>query len=189
MSHTPARIHIDGGARGNPGPAAYAYVIEWDGRRIEDAGKLGRATNNVAEYTSLIKALERAADLGARRLHIRSDSELLVRQMNGVYKVKNPDLKELYEEARNLVADFDAVTLEHVKREANKRADELCNLALDGKWKSDGAPSRHTPAVDPVRADALAILSAAAEQWSRGDPRNPPPERIWEQLKVILEDV
>src|SRR5947209_16164164 len=88
-------INIDGAARGNPGPAAYAYVIARDGQPvIEEAACLGTATNNVAEYTALVKALERVAELGENHVNIRSDSELLVKQMNGEYKVKNPQLRE-----------------------------------------------------------------------------------------------
>src|SRR5947209_11368241 len=89
-------INIDGGARGNPGPAAFAYVITQDGHLLtEEAGCLGTATNNLAEYTALVRALERAAELGGEHLLIRSDSELLVKQMNGQYRVKNPQLKVL----------------------------------------------------------------------------------------------
>ena len=110
-------IHIDGAARGNPGPAAFAYVIERDGEPpIEDKGCLGTSTNNQAEYTALVKVLERAAQLQARRLLIHSDSELLVKQMNGVYRVKNEDLRQLYEQAKRLAAQFERVTLRHVLR-------------------------------------------------------------------------
>jgi len=111
------RINIDGAARGNPGPAAYAYIIVRDGHpQIEEAGCLGSATNNVAEYTALVNALQRAAELGGKRVLIRSDSELLVKQMNGEYRVKNEQLRELYEEARQLVKRFDTVMLRHVPR-------------------------------------------------------------------------
>src|SRR5262245_11527498 len=113
-------INIDGAARGNPGPAAYAYVIIRDGAvAVEAAECLGKTTNNVAEYTALFKALERAAQLGAKRLVIRSDSELLVKQMNGKYRVKNEQLLPLYDAAKRLARQFDLVTLGHVRREQN----------------------------------------------------------------------
>src|SRR5713226_4569662 len=96
-------INIDGAARGNPGPAAYAFVIAREGQPpIEEAGYLGNATNNFAEYTALVKALERALELGGERLIIESDSELLVKQMNGEYRVKNDQLRVLHERARKL---------------------------------------------------------------------------------------
>ena len=130
---TALSIHIDGGAHGNPGPAAFAYVIMQDGQLLaEEAGKLGHTTNNVAEYTALVRALERALELGGKRLHIRGDSELLVKQMNGQYRVKSEQLKDLYEEACQLRRKFESVKIEHVFRSANSHADRLCNEALDG---------------------------------------------------------
>src|SRR3954453_6137403 len=132
MSDDVAVIHIDGASRGNPGDAAYAVVIALPGQSpIEEAGVLGKETNNVAEYTALIKALEKAQHLGLHRLHIHSDSELVVKQVKGEYKIKNDDLKWLADEARKLMKEFASVTLQHIRREQNKRADELCNQALD----------------------------------------------------------
>src|SRR2546423_8576915 len=131
MSEDVMTIHVDGAARGNPGPAAFAYVITGAGRAaVEHAERLGTATNNVAEYTALVRALERAAGLGLRRVAVCSDSELMVKQMNGEYSVKNADLKELYAAARALARRFDVVTLRHVRRAENRRADQLCNDAL-----------------------------------------------------------
>src|SRR6516225_5429237 len=102
-------IYTDGAARGNPGPAAYAFVIERDGAPvIEEKGTLGHTTNNVAEYTALVRALEHAARLGARRLLIHSDSELLVKQMNGEYQVKSEDLRALFEQAKAMARRFEA---------------------------------------------------------------------------------
>ncbi len=128
-------IHTDGAARGNPGPAAFAYVIARDGApAIEEAGCLGRLTNNQAEYIALLRALEHAARLGTEhRLHILSDSELMVKQLRGEYRVKNEELRELYDQVRELVAHFPSVNLQHIRREQNKRADALCNEALDGE--------------------------------------------------------
>ena len=132
----PATMHIDGAARGNPGPAAYAVVIARPGQPpIEESDTLGKTTNNVAEYTALVAGLERAAELGLKRLDVFSDSELLVKQMNGEYRVKSPDLQDLYAEAKALRAKFDRVTLTHVRREQNADADRLCNVVLDGEKK------------------------------------------------------
>ena len=127
-------INCDGGARGNPGPAAYGCSIQTpDGQEIEAlAETIGVATNNVAEYSAVIAGLRRVAEIGARALHVRSDSKLLIEQLSGRYKVKNPVLKELHKEAIELARRFDRVTYEHVRREQNVRADELVNLALDG---------------------------------------------------------
>ncbi|MGE3807279.1 MAG: ribonuclease HI family protein [Gemmataceae bacterium] len=127
------KIHIDGAARGNPGPAAYGIVLARDGQpTLEEGGCLGSTTNNVAEYTALVRALQHARNLGARRLLIHSDSELMVKQMNGAYKVKNEQLKKLYEQAQDMLDDFEDVVIRHVRREYNSDADRLCNEALDG---------------------------------------------------------
>ena len=191
-----ATIYTDGAARGNPGPAACAYVIErTGGPAVEHAEKLGIATNNVAEYMALIRALERAADLGIRRIVVNSDSELMVKQFNGEYSVKNPDLKELYDRARTLARRFDGVALTHVRRAANRRADELCNAVLDGrppaaaghvaarKPKSAGKAARN----DNVDEQAVACLRAALTA-SKGPGTAPTPEQVWDQLWSVLED-
>jgi ribonuclease HI len=125
--------YIDGAARGNPGPASYAVVLRRpDGTPLESLGKyVGRQTNNVAEYYALIAALDYAAAHNLRRLRVRSDSELLVRQMKGIYKVKSPDLRPLYERARKTAAALETFTIEHVARERNSEADALANAVLD----------------------------------------------------------
>ncbi len=127
------RAYIDGGARGNPGPAGYGVRIESeDGTLIEELyGPLGIATNNVAEYNGLLAALKWAVDHGHAKLQVRSDSELLVKQMRGEYRVKNPGLQALYTRARLLVMELGDVRFEHVRRELNKEADRLSNLAMD----------------------------------------------------------
>jgi len=124
---------IDGGSRGNPGPAGYGVRIEDPGGALLDelCESLGIATNNVAEYHGLIAALRYAADHRHRVVHVRSDSELLVKQMRGEYRVKNAGLRPLYQKARALVARLDRVTFEHVPRERNKEADRLANQAMD----------------------------------------------------------
>ena len=126
-------INCDGGARGNPGPAAYGVSIQKpDGTEIEGLAKtIGIATNNVAEYSAVIEGLRRCKELGARAVHVRSDSKLLIEQLSGRWKIKNPGLKKLHTEAIELARGFDRVTYEHVRRELNVRADELVNLALD----------------------------------------------------------
>jgi ribonuclease HI len=125
--------YIDGGARGNPGPAGYGVRFESpDGTLIDELrAPLGIATNNVAEYNGLLAALRHAAKAGHRDLLVRSDSELLVKQMRGEYRVKNPGLQPLHKEAASLVSWFDRVRFEHVPRARNAEADRLANLAMD----------------------------------------------------------
>src|SRR5262249_34650695 len=136
-----------GAARGNPGPAACAFVIVRPGHPpIEHAERLGETTNNVAEYTALVRALARAAELGLKRLAVYSDSELMVKQMNGEYSVKNAALKELYAQPRPLQRHSDLLPFTHVRRAENRRADELCNAVLDGRPPSSSQP---TPAGKP----------------------------------------
>jgi probable phosphoglycerate mutase len=127
-----ATAHIDGGSRGNPGPAGYGvHIRQADGTIVELKGALPLATNNIAEYNGLLAALRWAAAHGVAPLHIRADSELLVKQMRGEYRVKNAGLLPLYEEARALVREIGRVTFEHVRRELNKDADRLANVAMD----------------------------------------------------------
>ena len=126
-------VYIDGGARGNPGPAGYGVRVEdAAGTMIDELyGGLGVATNNVAEYNGLLAALRWAIAHDQREVHVRSDSELLVKQMRGEYKVKHPGLQPLYAQARLLVVKLDRVRFEHVRRELNKEADRLSNLGMD----------------------------------------------------------
>jgi ribonuclease HI len=125
--------YIDGGARGNPGPAGYGVRIEQeDGTLVHEFSEsIGVATNNVAEYRGLIAALEWARTHGHKALHVRSDSLLLVEQMRGNYKVKNAGLQPLHAKARLLAHDIGRVTYEHVRRESNAHADRLANAAMD----------------------------------------------------------
>ena len=135
-------IYIDGGARGNPGPAgAGVHIVTADDGTVlfEGGWYLGRATNNVAEYRALLEGLARAAALGAERVEVRSDSELLVRQMRGEYRVKKEHLRELHERARVLCGKFAGVSFAHVRREANKDADRLANQAMDAKRSVEDA--------------------------------------------------
>jgi len=125
--------YIDGGARGNPGPAGFGVRIEQaDGTLVEEFSEaIGHATNNVAEYRGLLAALEWAKARGCRELHVRSDSLLLVEQMRGNYKVKNAGLQPLYAKARLLAHEVGRVTFEHVGRSLNAHADRLANEAMD----------------------------------------------------------
>jgi ribonuclease HI len=128
-----ARLFTDGGARGNPGPAAYGYVLEdTDGTVLDARGEaIGVATNNVAEYSGLVAGLTKAVELGVAELEVISDSELMVRQMTGDYRVKNEGLKPLFEEASWLERKIRRVSYRAVRREHNKLADQLVNEALD----------------------------------------------------------
>ena len=127
-----AVAHIDGGSRGNPGPAGYGVRIERaDGTVVELKEPVGVATNNVAEYRGLLAALTWATRHGVDRLHVRSDSLLLVKQMRGEYRVKHAGLRPLWQEASNLVRRIRDVQFEHVRRELNKDADRLANEAMD----------------------------------------------------------
>jgi ribonuclease HI len=132
-SATRGRASIDGGARGNPGAAGCGVVLETGGHREEHILFLGTATNNVAEYAALLATLERAHALGLVELDVRSDSQLLVEQMNGRYRVKAPHLKPLWLRARTLAAELRRFSIVHVPREANRDADALANRAIDGK--------------------------------------------------------
>jgi ribonuclease HI len=130
-----AKLFTDGGARGNPGPAAFGYVVESeDGHVLAAHGEtIGRATNNVAEYSGLVAGMEKAAELGVRELEVISDSELLVKQMRGDYRVKNDALRELWEQASDLEGRFGKVRYTAVRRTHNELADQLVNEALDAE--------------------------------------------------------
>jgi probable phosphoglycerate mutase len=129
--------HVDGGARGNPGPAGYGAVITDETGKVlaELYEGIGISTNNIAEYRGLIAALEWAIAHGHTRLHVKSDSLLIVQQMLGNYRVKHQGLLPLYRQARHLIARVGQVTFEHVRRELNKEADRLSNLGMDQNHK------------------------------------------------------
>ena len=128
-----ARLFTDGGARGNPGPAAYAYVLEDEqGELLAAHGEaIGHATNNVAEYRALVEGLRKAASLGVHELEVISDSELVVKQMRGEYRIKNEALRELSVEAGRVAREVGSVRYTAVRREHNELADRLVNEALD----------------------------------------------------------
>jgi ribonuclease HI len=130
-----ARLFTDGGARGNPGPAAYGFVLEADDGTVlaAEGARIGVATNNVAEYRGLLAGMQKAAELGVRELDVISDSELLVKQMRGEYRVKNEALRDLWEQANGLERRFARVRYTAVRRAHNELADRLVNEALDAE--------------------------------------------------------
>ncbi len=130
--------HVDGGARGNPGPAGFgAYVTDAEGNMLAELSEyLGHKTNNFAEYSGLLAALDFAVKNGHKRLQVVSDSELMVKQMTGVYKVRSPELKELYDRARTLTRKLEYFKISHVLRAKNEDADRLANEAMDRGMKS-----------------------------------------------------
>ena len=138
--------HIDGGARGNPGPAGYGVVIhDSSGKKVAELSEyLGHHTNNYAEYQGLLAALRYAQENGIKALKVISDSELMVRQMKGIYKVKHPELRKLYDEAQPLVRRLEHFEIRHALRENNQDADRLANEAMD-RGKSGGGKSVATP--------------------------------------------
>jgi ribonuclease HI len=133
-------VHVDGGARGNPGPAAVGVVVSTpDGEVLDEIGEvIGVATNNVAEYRGLLLGLERARALGATEVEVVNDSELVARQVQGDYKVKHAGLKPLHQQALATLRGFDRWSIRSVPRERNARADALVNAALDGEAVGDG---------------------------------------------------
>ena len=142
-------LSCDGAARGNPGPAGIGVVVEGrDGRVLaEIAEGIGVATNNVAEYTAALEGLRKAADLGAKSVLLRSDSRLLIEQLSGRWRVKNPTLVRLHEEVRKILGRFQSVSFEHVPRELNRQADRLANRGVD-EWVA--GPGRHYRRPEPA---------------------------------------
>jgi ribonuclease HI len=128
-------VHVDGGARGNPGPAAIGVVTSTpDGEVVDElAEPIGEATNNVAEYRALLRGLERARELGATEVEVVNDSELVARQVQGAYKVKHPGLRPLYDQAMEALRGFERWSVRSVPRDQNAHADELVNAALDAQ--------------------------------------------------------
>ena len=127
--------HIDGGARGNPGPAGYGVVVkDSKGKKLAELSRfLGRRTNNYAEYSALLAALQYSLEVGCKALQVYSDSELLVKQMRGEYKMRSPDLRPLFREAQTMLEKLEWFRIAYVPREQNREADHLANQAMDGK--------------------------------------------------------
>jgi ribonuclease HI len=146
--------HIDGGARGNPGPAGYGVLItDQQGRELATLSEyLGHQTNNYAEYSGLLAALKYAAEHPARALKVISDSELLVKQLRGEYKVRNPALQRLYTQARQLIRELNWFSIQHVLREKNREADRLANAAMDeGMRRTEPVRTQQRAAQDALR--------------------------------------
>jgi len=186
---TAYRINIDGGSRGNPGPASYGVVIRDGGGEVVAKLKkyIGRMTNNVAEYYGLIAALDYAESHGVRAIRIESDSELLVKQMRGLYKVKSEDLRPLFERAQKMSKTFDSFRIEHVYREQNREADALANEALDEtEGKTATAPSAK-------KAEAASTKPAAPTTKTEPASSKPEPRKIQARFRggvlYLLEDV
>ena len=148
--------HSDGGARGNPGPSGYGVVIQDEaGRKIAALSQyLGHQTNNFAEYQGLIAALEYAIEHGHKALKVVSDSELLVRQIKGIYKVKNSTLQELHGRAKELIAQLAWFSIDHALREHNREADELANQAMDKGTGRTSSPARVAAGDSPAKTSA-----------------------------------
>lgn len=140
-------LRTDGGARGNPGPGGAGFVLEDEtGATVRRGGRfLGAVTNNQAEYEALVWGLETALDHGVARLRVCADSELVVRQMNGVYRVKNAGLRPLFSKAQELLRRFDSAEMVHVRREMNAAADELANIAMDERATVGDGVDRDDP--------------------------------------------
>src|SRR5437868_362411 len=173
--------HSDGGARGNPGPAGYGVVIQDEsGRKVAALSEyLGHQTNNFAEYQGLIAALEYAIQKGPKALKLISDSELLVRQIKGIYKVKNAVLQDLHARAKELIAQLDWFSIGHAFREQNQEADRLANAAMDkGTGRSGGSVARAPSPANAgtnVAADASVrgpVIQADSQQEFEGIVRN-----------------
>jgi probable phosphoglycerate mutase len=170
--------HCDGGARGNPGPAGYGALIQGpDGAVIAELSEfLGNRTNNYAEYSGLLGCLQYAIDNGYRRLRMVSDSELMVKQIQGKYQVKSPDLKPLFDEAKRRIAKLDGFEISHALRHKNKDADRLANEAMDrgmGRAPVAAAPGRPAaPIPVAVRQRAAAAPAAAPDAMLRGFTRD-----------------
>lgn len=183
-------VYTDGASRGNPGPAAIAFTVRGNGvAPVDFCEAIGTATNNVAEYTAMIRALDEVAKRGARRVVLHSDSELMVRQMKGEYRVKHPDILPLYEDARALANSFESIRFVHVPRSLNAEADRLCNMALDGsprKPKAAAAPKFHA---DDVAAPpgVIALLEWARDTWASANAGKLSPTDVWQQLRALLD--
>ena len=183
------RINIDGGSRGNPGPAAYGVIIR-DGRG-EIVAKLkkyiGRMTNNVAEYYGLIAAMDYAQSHAIRALRIESDSELLVKQMRGLYKVKSEDLRPLFERALKMSKAFDSFRIEHVYREQNREADALANQALDE------TEAKTSSAASAKKTESPSSKPAPPSHKPEAPSSKPEPRKIQARFRggvlYLLEDV
>jgi ribonuclease HI len=188
------RFNVDGGSRGNPGPASYGIVVRDPGGKIVAELKkyLGRNTNNVAEYYGLIAALDYAESHGIRALRVEADSELMVKQMRGQYKVKSTDLQPLFERARKMAAGFTSFRIDHVYREQNRDADRLANEAMDeAEGKTSAAPDGKATA-GKTAASAKTEKPKAATTTAPAPAKTGPrliPARYRAGVLYLLEDM
>ena len=181
----PHTAHVDGGARGNPGPAGYGLVIhDPEGKKIAELSQyLGHRTNNFAEYNGLLAALRYAISQNIQALKIISDSELMVRQMKGIYKVRHPELRKLYDEAQQLTAQIEHVEIRHALREHNQDADRLANQAMDRGRNSPRGES------EPLVQSPSATRPAPANLPSVGVPKAPLPNVLQEFEGIVRKGV
>lgn len=175
------RANIDGGSRGNPGPASYGVVIrDPRGQVVAKLKKyIGRSTNNVAEYYGLIAALDYVESQGIRALRIESDSELLVKQMKGLYKVRSEELAPLYERAKKMTAGLDSFRIDHVYREHNREADALANQAMDEVEGPDAKPRGERGSAKAAATTASSAAPAAVA------PKAPPASQLPSDVRKI----
>jgi probable phosphoglycerate mutase len=178
--------HIDGGSRGNPGPAAYGVSIETaEGQPVAGFGRfLGRATNNFAEYQGLLAALDYALSNGYPRLRVLTDSELMARQISGQYKVRSPDLKPLHAQAQAMIARLESFSIRHVYREQNREADRLANQAMDEAARVRG---RTAPAPQPLTPPSPPQSLVVRATYQDGVLRPHGPVSLLEGEEVELE--
>ncbi|GAA3747006.1 ribonuclease HI family protein [Terriglobus aquaticus] len=190
-----ALAHCDGGARGNPGPAGYGAVItdEAGAKLAELSEYLGKRTNNYAEYSGLLGVLQWSLDHGVNHLRVVSDSELMVKQVQGRYKVNSPDLRPLFEEARRRIAKLDSFQITHALRHKNKDADRLANEAMDrgmGRAPQAVAPGRGDAEVRPRAGDAVPAQGRGIEPGGpeRGSSNAAPRSGEREMLRGFVKD-
>jgi probable phosphoglycerate mutase len=181
--------HIDGGSRGNPGPAAFGVAIKTaQGRSITAFARfIGETTNNFAEYQGLLAALDFALSHGYSRLRVVTDSELMARQISGRYKVRNPDLKPLYEKAQAMIARLESFSIRHVHREQNREADRLANQALDKAERGLAFPASSEEGVcrlTDVVAESAPRAGRSASVTSRAGPPQASPAVMAEPLRI-----
>jgi ribonuclease HI len=180
--------HCDGGARGNPGPAGYGALVQDDAGNViaELSEFLGLRTNNYAEYSGLLGCLQYALDHGHKRLKVVSDSELMVKQIQGKYQVKSPDLKPLFDEAKQRIAKLDGFEISHALRHKNKDADRLANDAMDRGMKRTGPPAPPKATPYPTRAETPPIPISFANRPT--PPPAPVPTAKPDMLRGFTRD-
>lgn len=191
------KLNTDGGSRGNPGKGAWAFLLRSPtGQVFEHGGPLDMVTNNSAEYEAVIQGLSFALAEGVPALDVYSDSELIVKQIRGEYKVRNADLAPMHEEVKKMMAEFSgAVRFHHIPREQNKEADRICNLVMDGKFRGSrpgglpaekpSAPARPTPAAAAYSEETLAAVRAIFHRFGASISEDQAEEAIAMMRQVL----